>query len=483
MYEAYFGLRRRPFSSVAQVKEYFPATSIESARQNLIRCVQRGEGAGLAIGPSGTGKTLLCQLVAEHFQGQFRAAVLTQSSVTTRRALLQAILYALGQPYRGMDEGELRLALVEYLNAKEQCPYGMLLAVDDAHLLPLRVLDEIRSITNVTADGLPRVRLVLAGCGPLEERLASPKLDSFSQRIVARCYLESLSRAETQEYIRALLCHAGGQADQVFSAEAAQAVHRATDGVPRLVNQVCDHALILAFTARRRPVDVACVEEAWADLQQLPTPWSGETQNPAQTTASVVEFGGLEDDEPNDSAAQEEPQPATVPLLRVAEEAAEPAEAEPSPVAPLEQLRRIESALSEIDGSDFQPAGSIGPEVELVFPDPGNPFNEPFEEEEVVVQRYTGQARHASAATDTVSHVVVSPAASLDEAATTSTAVLSERRTLPLYPETAEQPVGDLDLVTVEDDYDDVPPPLPARPVTPVHHMEYRRLFAKLRHG
>ncbi len=482
MYEAYFSLRRRPFSSVAQVKEYFPAASIESARQNLIRCVERGEGAGLAIGPSGTGKTLLCQLVAEHFQGHFRAALLTQTSVTTRRALLQAILYELGQPYRGMDEGELRLALVEYLNAKEQCPYGMLLVADDAHLLPLRVLDEIRSITNVTAEGLPRVRLVLAGCGPLEERLGLPKLDSFSQRIVARCYLETLNRAETQEYIRALLCHAGGQADQVFSAEASQAVHRATDGVPRLVNQLCDHALILAFTARRRPVDVACVEEAWADLQQLPTPWNGESQHPTPAAASVVEFGGLEDDEPTDSTPQEEASPATVPLLRVAAEAEEPAEAEPAPVAPLEQLRRIESALSEIDGSDFQPAGSIGPEVELVFPDPSNPFSETFEEEEVVVQRYTGQTRPSPAATESVSHVV-STTTSLEEVTATATSVLPERRTLPLYPETAEQPAGDLDLVTVEDDYDDVLPPVATRPVTPVRHMEYRRLFAKLRHG
>ena len=200
MYEKHFGLCRRPFSSVVQVKEYFPAGAIEAARQNLIRCVQRGEGAGLAIGPSGTGKTLLCQLVADHFQGQFRVALLGRASMTTRRALLQAILYELGQPYRGMDEGELRLALVEYLTSAKQCPAGLLLLVDDAHALPLRVLDEIRTLTNISADGQPRVRLVLTGSGPLEEHLASPKLDSFSQRIVARCYLESLGAGETQQY-------------------------------------------------------------------------------------------------------------------------------------------------------------------------------------------------------------------------------------------------------------------------------------------
>lgn len=478
MYEAYFGLRRRPFSSVAQVKEYYPAASIEAARQNLIRCVERGEGAGLAIGPSGTGKTLLCQLVAEHFQGKLCAAVLTQASLTTRRALLQAILYELGQPYRGMDEGELRLALIEHLNAQERGPRGMLLVVDDAHLLPLRVLDEIRSITNVAADGQPRVRLVLSGCGSLEERLGTPRLDSFSQRIVARCYLEALNRAETQEYIHTLLRHAGAQADEVFSAEACLAVHRATDGVPRLVNQVCDHALILAFTARRRPVDAACVEEAWSDLQQLPTPWNGETHAPAPTGGNVVEFGGLDDDEPDVSDAEGDPQRATVPLLRVTSAAEEPATLAASSVAPLEQLRRIETALSEIETGDFQPAGSIGPEVELVFPDPGNPFSEPFEEEEVVVERYTASSRRQRATEETAT----TSTTELGAAAASAMAV-AERRTLPLYPEAAEQPASDADLVTVEDDYDDAPAPAPVRPVTPVRHMEYRRLFAKLRHG
>jgi type II secretory pathway predicted ATPase ExeA len=481
MYEAYFGLRRRPFSSVAQIKEYFPATAIEAARQNLIRCVQRGEGAGLAIGPSGTGKTLLCQLVAEHFQAQFRVAMLARASLTTRRALLQAVLYELRQPYRGMDEGELRLALVDYLTSKEQCPAGMLLLVDDAHLLPLRVFDEIRALTNVATDGQPRVRLVLTGCGPLEERLASPKLDSFSQRIAARCYLESLNRAQTQEYIHALLCHAGGQAEQVMAAEACEAVHRATDGVPRLVNQLCDHALILAFTARRKPVDAACVEEAWTDLQQLPTPWNAETKNDAPSGSSVVEFGGLDDDEPGEPAAGKAAERSTVPLLRVADADEEPVEAvetATTPVEPLEQLRRIESAISELDG-DFQPAGSIGPEVELVFPDAGNPFSEPFEEEEVVVQRYGSAARRAKATTTPNVTTPAQPAA----VSASGTGVLSDVRTLPMYTAAAEVPASDEDLVSVDDDYDDVPPPPPVRPVTPVRHLEYRRLFAKLRHG
>ena len=100
-----------------RVDHYFPAAGIEAARTTLARCVERAEGVGLLVGPTGTGKTLLCQILAEQFRGAFHVALLSSGRLTTRRGLLQAILYELGQPYRGMDEGELRLSLVEYLTS------------------------------------------------------------------------------------------------------------------------------------------------------------------------------------------------------------------------------------------------------------------------------------------------------------------------------------------------------------------------------
>ena len=137
MYDGCFGLTRRPFASVPQVDQYFPANAIEGARTTLARCIQRGEGAGLVVAPSGTGKTLLCLLLAEQFRRSFQVAMLASGRLSTRRALFQAILYALGRPYRYMDEGELRLAIVEHLTAGEGSQRGMLLLIDEAHTLPL----------------------------------------------------------------------------------------------------------------------------------------------------------------------------------------------------------------------------------------------------------------------------------------------------------------------------------------------------------
>ena len=250
MYDGSFGLNRRPFVAVPQVDYYFPARAIEGARTTLARCIQRGEGAGLVIGPSGTGKTLLCLLLAEQFRRSFQVAMLSSGRLSTRRALFQAILYELGRPYRDMDEGELRLAVTDYLNTGNGMSRGMVLLVDEAHTLPFRLLEEIRLLTNLAQGGQPLVRLVLAGGPTLEERLANPKLDSFSQRLIARCYLEAFNRTETQDYIQSQINVAGGCGGQVFPEAACQNVFQATGGVPRLINQVCDHALLLGLRCR-----------------------------------------------------------------------------------------------------------------------------------------------------------------------------------------------------------------------------------------
>src|SRR5262249_30876280 len=160
-----------------------------------------------------------------------------------------AILYELGLPYRGMDEGELRLSLVDHLEPGADNNEGLLLLIDEAHTLPWRLLEEVRMITNVVRNGQPRVRVVLAGNAALEERFASPKLNSFSQRLAARCYLEALDCAETLEYVRAQISSSGAATDKFFGEDALRSVYRASDGIPRLINQICDHALILAGLA------------------------------------------------------------------------------------------------------------------------------------------------------------------------------------------------------------------------------------------
>ncbi len=296
MYEQFFGLSDRPFVPAPSAKRYFSAGPAEAARSALVRCVERAEGIGVLVGPAGAGKTLLCQLLAEQFRGRFSIILLASGRISTRRNLLQAMLFELGLPYRGMEEGELRLALSDYALNREPHDSGLVLIVDEAHTLPLRLLEEVRLLTNLARSGQPRVRLVLAGAAKLEERLASPKLESFNQRIAVRSYLQSFNYDETLAFVKAALGSVGGDWEQIFTPDALDAIYRATDGIPRLVNQVCDHALMLAYAGGVRRLNKSGIEEAWADLQQLPSPWNAADGAP-EAAPDIIEFGALEDDD------------------------------------------------------------------------------------------------------------------------------------------------------------------------------------------
>jgi type II secretory pathway predicted ATPase ExeA len=491
MYETYFNLNERPFASVPRADHYYPSGVIDAARNTLTRCVDRGEGVGLIVGPSGTGKSLLCQVLADQFEKKLQVALLASTHLDTRRSLLQAILYELNRPYRGMDEGELRLSLVDYITLSDDCAGGALVMVDEAHHLPLRLLDEIRALTNLTRALQPAVRLVLAGSHVLEERFASPKLESFSQRISARCYLEAFHREETQAYIWARILVCGGRGADIFPAESCRMVHKATGGVPRLINQVCDHVLLLAYAASVRRIEPAHVEEAWADLQQLPTPWSAPAA--AANGAGVIEFGGL-DDEPSEmspiagkiSGAGEYSdfsfgENGMVSLHAHTDDAAAVSLRE-APIAvaeattieddTVEQLRHIRQLLSDVE-AEFQPVAGEGPEVELIFHAP-HPFAEPFEEEEVIADRYAGTAPPLAAtelAAATLAGSAARPGPQGDAAQLPQD---RHRMFADAQPEVAAE-----DIAPLMDDQ----PARPPRSAVPPPRTEFGRLFARMRKG
>jgi hypothetical protein len=405
-------------------------------------------------------------------------------------------MFELGLPFRGLEEGELRLALVDFLNSAERAPGGLLLVVDEAHTFSWRLMDELRMITNLARHGEPRVRLVLAGGPRLEERFASPKMEAFSQRVAMRCYLESLTRGETIEYCRQQIHWAGGQPEGVFEAAALERVFEATDGVPRLINQLADQALVLGHLARQRPVAAATIDEAWADLQQLPAPWAPA---PPAATGAPIEFGLLTDRAGD--VPESIPFPGTL-------GSGLGARAEAS-------LEQVEASLGQLD-EEFRPAGTIGPEIDLVFDGWQDPFGDGFDEEEVLLDRFApcdavpwaGQPQVTSSESEELSALLAQFSQLIVEselAVDTSPALpqpgpdaalvgaawvedphpLTESATAPPSGPPSPEPLvaadpADTDLIVIEEE---VPATLTWRGVPPARRQEYRQLFAQLRRG
>ncbi len=300
MYEALLQSAERPFKATPDTRFYFAYDSIENARQSVTRAVLRAEGPCLVLGGAGLGKTLLSLLIAEAAESRFDIVKLHATGLCSRRALLQSILFELGLPYRGLSEGELRMSIMDRLMpSPETAPDGVLIIVDEAHTLSAKLLEELRLITNFARNGQPRARLVMIGSMRLEDTFAHPQMDSFNQRIAARCYLQPMNREQTAEFVRHQLRCAKVNPASIITNDGLRSVYAASEGVPRLVNQVMDHALVLGITQGQCPISASLIDEAWSDLQQLPTPWNSneDAKRTTSNQSATIEFGSLDEDE------------------------------------------------------------------------------------------------------------------------------------------------------------------------------------------
>ena len=300
------GSGSRAFPTHADPSRYFPAETFEAARKRLVMNLTRGEGPALLVASPGCGKTMLIEVLAAELKESLRVVRLASTQLCTRRALLQAILFGLDEPYRDREEGELRLALVQAIQHHEAASRPIALLIDEAQSLPVRLIEELRLLSNISAEGEPSLRLLLCGATTLDELLASPELEALNQRIAARCYLSPLSRDETTQYVRSHVAAAGGAPDELFADDAYLAIHQASDGLPRLINQVCDRALVMAVEGQESKVTADSIQAAWSDLHQLPAPWHSPSPSPLAShqgesdetpiDSPTVEFGLLEDD-------------------------------------------------------------------------------------------------------------------------------------------------------------------------------------------
>ncbi len=306
MYEKVFQLKNQPFSISPNVEHYFAAKSFHAALSQCKLAIERGSGPSIVIGGAGMGKTLLLLMLAEDYQQQFRVAQFACSKLDNRLDLLRSLMFSLKQPFRDMAEGELRLAFWEYLQNHDDCPRGVLLLIDDAHWLNAGILDEIRMLSGISIAGEARCRVVLTGNHCLEEALADPQNDSLNQRIAARALLSPLNSRETEQYVREHLRRAGAGQREFFTPDALQRIHGLTHGVPRMINQICDAALLACSLHRKTVVDETLLLKAWQEIEQFPTNWSDslspsvpDGNHSVASESGFIEFGSLTDSAPS----------------------------------------------------------------------------------------------------------------------------------------------------------------------------------------
>ncbi len=267
MYEGFFGLKQHPFSLSADARFIFLSAQHREAAAGLIYAVVSRKGIVTLTGKPGVGKTtVLNAAVAAISRASIRTAYVGVPSLTADE-FLELVMRHLGLPVSARsNKAERLVALERFLRKSNAEGRPVALMVDEAHVLGSEVLEEIRLLTNFESGGSKLLQVVLAGQEDLDVLLRRPDMTQIRQRIACRLTLDAMNETETREYVAHRWAKAGASSDQPFDGAALRALFTYSQGVPRLLNALCDNALLMAFGEGKRAVLESVVLAVARDL-------------------------------------------------------------------------------------------------------------------------------------------------------------------------------------------------------------------------
>ncbi len=267
MYEEFFGFSSAPFSLTPDPSFFFAHRSHEEAASILRFGVEQRRGFMLLTGEVGMGKTTLCRLLLDQLGPRVRTALIFHPALTPIE-LLKSIADDFGIETKIKGKKALLDALNEVLLSGLPTGHNAVVVIDEAQNLSVECLEEIRMLSNLETPQEKLLQIILVGQPELREKLARPYLRQLNQRITLRCHLEPLGLRATGEYISWRVLVAGGNVE--FDSGAVRKVARYSSGIPRLINALCDKALLAAYVAETRTVSADLVEHAARDLKLRP---------------------------------------------------------------------------------------------------------------------------------------------------------------------------------------------------------------------
>jgi len=267
MYNAYFGFAESPFSLSPDPAFFYRSQQHEEALANLIYGVQSRKGFIVLTGEVGTGKTTMLECLRDFLDSQYIEFAFIFNSRITSAQFFEMIAYDLDLRCERTSKTEVLFALNSLLLNQADQGRTTVLIVDEAHNLDWEVLEEIRLLGNMENRRGKLIQIVLAGQPELDRKLEAPNLRQLKQRIVLRCNLEPFSPEDTAQYVITRLAKAGMPDQTVFTPDLLTEIHVRAQGIPRLINAVCDNLLLTCFAVESRQATVEMLDEVSKDMR------------------------------------------------------------------------------------------------------------------------------------------------------------------------------------------------------------------------
>src|SRR5215203_724213 len=293
MYERFYELRERPFALSPDPDYLYPSRVHREALDYLRYGLESHAGFVVITGEIGSGKTTLLQTLLRGIDAQTTVGRIVNTLLEPRE-LIETFMIDFGLETSGRSKPLMLRDLAQYLVDQRLAGRLVLLVIDEAQNLTLAALEELRMLSNLETEKSKLLQVVMVGQPNLRDKLTAPELEQLRQRITVSYHLHPLDAAETTNYINHRLRRAALGAPLEFPREVTETIHARSRGVPRIINVICDAALVFGYAEERRQVDLPLMHEVLAELETtgvLPAPLSrsdAEAAAPAAAPAAAA---------------------------------------------------------------------------------------------------------------------------------------------------------------------------------------------------
>jgi len=271
VYEEFYGLKEKPFALTPDPAFLFLSTKHKHALTLLEYGLENQAGFTVITGYIGSGKTTLARKLLQEMRQDVTVGLVSNSQCESFEELMQWILFSFGLDFKNKSKVELYQVFSDFLIAEYAKRKRTVLIIDEAQHLGEENLEQLRMLSNINADKHQVLQLILIGQPELWELLHNPRLEQFVQRISVDYHLEPLDQDEVKEYIQHRLAVAGGSPD-IFEEDTYEIIWRHTNGVPRLINLICDTALVYGFGDQKAHLDADLVRDVIRDKRRSVAP-------------------------------------------------------------------------------------------------------------------------------------------------------------------------------------------------------------------